>query len=178
MSTLEDFKKLALDYFALEAAAKEAESLRSKQATMLKKAFNAYIQANKLPGQTTIRYQQRKFGYIPGTTSVIDPAGWLRLFREGNLTEAQFLEALSVGKDAARSSAGQDVVAGLEVARPTKGTEPKWSTAEVAPDSPEWELDAPGHVTVTADTKKKESAVILRGPRLTPNRPTRRLTSQ
>lgn len=182
MSSLAEFKEIALQYLALETAAKEAESLKNKQATLLKKTFGAYLRASGLPPETTIRYQGRKYGYIPGFTSVIDPAGWLRLFREGRLTEAQFLEALNVGKEAARSSAGQDVVSVLEVSRPTKGTDPKWVSAEVAPDAEEWEIDAPGHETVISpvDSSKKSSAVLLRGSkaRVSAKLPVRRLPSK
>jgi hypothetical protein len=182
MSTLAEFKTLALAYLELETAAKEAESKKNKQATLLKNTFGAYLRASGFPPETTIRYKGRKYGYIPGSTSVIDPAGWLRLFREGRLTEAQFLEALSVGKEAARSSAGQDVVSVLEVSRPTKGTDPKWAPAEASPDAAEWEIDAPGHeiVTAPADSAKKSSAVILRGEkaRASAKRPVRRLPSK
>jgi hypothetical protein len=101
-------------------AKNEATNAYNRQKTVCGKTFRHVIQVENLDEGTKIIIRDKVYMFATTDSERIDPAKWLELLMKCKITKAQFLEAISVGKEVAKRILGEDQITKLLVKE--KGT--------------------------------------------------------
>jgi hypothetical protein len=111
---------LIRSYQVVKRDADDSKNAANRKKTELKNEVVGYLRDNRLPAGTMLLVDGLEYSYSTTESTYIDPEKWYRMFQAGRITEAEFLEALSVGKAEAKRIIGADQVE--TISKTEKGT--------------------------------------------------------
>lgn len=106
---------LLKDREELSDAAREAVNTLNRHNTQCCKTFLAFMQQEKLPLRSKVVIDGTEYMYATAETRCIDPKQWFELWRNGEITQEQYFNCLSVGKRDAKLIVGEDQVEAISI---------------------------------------------------------------
>jgi len=106
----EDLTKLLDTYVGEAADARDATNKANRTRAAAKKLYPVFLQNEGLDLATTIQIGGVLFSYATAESERIDPRKWKAMLDKGEITEDQYYDAITVGKEIATQHIGQDQV--------------------------------------------------------------------
>lgn len=113
----QDLVKSLRKWLELNQDKKDANNIFNKGNTESKNLFKSFMQNEAFPAKTKIVIDGQEFTWSVAEEEIIDPRKWHAMWIKGEITEAQFFDAMSVGKKKAAISIGEDQVATISILR-------------------------------------------------------------
>jgi hypothetical protein len=109
--------------------ARDAINALNQENTRAKNLFKAFMQIEGYPAKTKVVIDGAEFMWAASESEVIDPRKWHEMWKAGEITEAQYFEALRVAKEEAKVAIGEDQVATISSMKTGKSADIRFDDA-------------------------------------------------
>jgi hypothetical protein len=99
----------------LDAVKKDATNAFNRHNNKTCKTFAAFYSEQNLPARTIVNIDGTEFMWATSESREIDPRQWYKLWQDGEITDDQYFECLSIGKKKASLIIGEDQVETISI---------------------------------------------------------------